>query len=66
MKHDHDKLSNLYKPESSTNVTDLGIPEARGIPVIQFGHQKDDDTRKLGTIHLKPVDEDDDPLGIMW
>ena len=66
MKLDHDKLSNLCKSQSSATVSDLEVPEAPGVPVIQFGQQRDDDSQKLGMIHLQPADENDDPLAIMW
>jgi hypothetical protein len=66
MKLDHAKFINLCKSQSSATVSDLEVPEVPGVPVIQFGQQRDDDNQKLGMIQLQPADENDDPLAIMW
>jgi hypothetical protein len=48
----------------STRVIDVpGSSKEPRVQVIGFGEQRDDDYQKWSTIHL---DENDDPLAIMW
>jgi hypothetical protein len=60
-------ISGLTIKTGSTQVIDIpGSSKEPGVQVTQFGQQRDDDNQKGRKIHLRPSDEDDDPLAIMW